>query len=111
MKMHRMRRNVHCESDDCEPCHSHGHVYWMFIEILRVGDNIEAMRACAQREPRPKINNGKRHFFHKANEQNINHSFSIFRAHHDGTYGSNPHPKQDSELLFPMEFPYSAVPT
>ena len=37
------RATVYCESNDRESYSGHGHVYWMFIEILREGDNIEAM--------------------------------------------------------------------
>ena len=38
MKVH--RASVHCESNDRESYRGHGHVYWMFIETRRLGDNI-----------------------------------------------------------------------
>ena len=42
--------------------------------------------------PTPKMFDKSLRFFAYSESANINHSFSIFRAHNDGTYGSNPHP-------------------
>ena len=47
-------------------------------------------------------------FLLKANEQAKKKTFSISRAHNDGTYGST-HTEQHSELLFLMEFPDFAM--
>ena len=63
-------------------------LYWIKFQPFSRSSSLPR----TSKEDRGQKKNQKHALLLKANEQkNINHSFSAFRAHNDGTCGSNPH--------------------